>query len=309
MNQNKNKLFTNTFFVSLAAILCCALWGSASPTIKIGSDLIMSDKGIGSTLLFAGTRFFFAGIITVLIYSIARRKVIYPKKENIRKVATVSLFQTIIQYFFFYVGLLKTTSVNGAVISGSNSFFSILIVSLVFRQEKLTGKKIVACVLGFAGIIVANLDGLNLNLNWGDAFVLCSTIAYAMSSVLMKRYSQDEDPVVISGYQFILGGSVMAITGFLMGGQIHIDSAGAFALITYLSFLSAIAYALWGVLLKHNPVSKVTVFSFMIPVFGVLLSKLFIPEEKGASELALIIGLVFVCAGIITLNYQKKNKQ
>ena len=304
--MNKNKLFTNMVFVSLAAILCCALWGSATPFIKLGYQLIRPEATVASTILFAGVRFFFAGIITVVTYSIARRKFLFPKEANLGKVATVGLFQTIIQYFFFYMGLSLTSGVKGTVISGSNTFFSILIASLIFRQEKLTFKKIIACVFGFAGIIIVNLNGLDLTVNWGDAFVLFSTVAYAVSSVLMKRYSSDEDPVVISGYQFIIGGTVMVVAGALMGGRIQINSLEAVGVLTYLSFLSAIAYALWGVLLKHNPVSRVTVFSFMIPVFGVLLSELMLTEASGVSYVNLLIALVLICTGITVLNYKKE---
>ncbi len=306
MNEKKNKIFTNMWFVAAAAILCTALWGSATPFIKIGYQLIRPEATVASTILFAGIRFFFAGIITVIIYSVARRKFLFPKETNLGKVATVGLFQTIIQYFFFYMGLSLTSGVKGTVISGSNTFFSILIASLIFRQEKLTVKKIIACILGFAGIILVNLNGLELTVNWGDAFVLFSTVAYAVSSVLMKRYSNDEDPVVISGYQFIIGGTVMVVAGALMGGRIEINSLQAVGVLTYLSFLSAIAYALWGILLKHNPVSRVTVFSFMIPVFGVLLSELMLTEASGVSYVNLLIALVLICTGITVLNYKKE---
>ena len=62
----KNKIFTNTFFVAIIALLCCALWGSATPFIKIGYELIRAKEDVPSTILFAGARFFFAGIITVI---------------------------------------------------------------------------------------------------------------------------------------------------------------------------------------------------------------------------------------------------
>ena len=135
METTKNKIFTQTLFVSAAAILCCALWGSATPFIKIGYELMLPQKDVPSTILFAGIRFFLAGIITVLIYSIARRKFLYPKWENIGKVSAVALFQTIIQYIFFYIGLANTTGVKGTVISGSNTFFAILIASLIFNPK------------------------------------------------------------------------------------------------------------------------------------------------------------------------------
>ncbi len=306
--ENSKKLYTNPIFVALGAILCCALWGSATPFIKIGYSLILPVKDTASTILFAGVRFAFAGILTILIYSIARKKLLYPQKQNIHKVATVSCFQTIIQYIFFYIGLANTSGVKGTVLSGSNAFFALLVASLLFRQEKLTLKKIIACLFGFAGIILINLNGLDFNMNFtGDCFVIFSTIAYAVSSVLMKKYSNDEDPVVISGYQFFMGGIVMIIVGALCGGNIVISGFKAFAVLTYLAFLSAVAYALWGVLLKHNPVSKVTIYSFCIPVFGVLLSNLLLSEQSNVSPLNLIVTLILICTGIIILNYKKEN--
>jgi len=309
MNNSKNKLLTNKVFVAAMAMLCCALWGSATPFIKTGYKLIRTNDNVPSTILFAGVRFFFAGVLTVLIYSIARKKFLLPKKENLKSIATVSCFQTVLQYLFFYIGLSNTTGVKGAVISGSNCFFSILCATLIFRQEKLTPKKIFACLVGFAGIVLINLDGLSLNLNFmGDGFVLISNLAYGMSGALMKRYSDREDPVIISGYQFVMGGFVMILVGLLTGGVITIGSATAFGVMLYLSLLSAVAYSVWGILLKNNPVSSVSIYTFMTPVFGVLLSNLMLTEKSNVSPLYLIAALILICVGIFTLNYQRKKQ-
>ncbi len=303
----KNKIFTNTFFVAIIALLCCALWGSATPFIKIGYELIRAKEDVPSTILFAGARFFFAGIITVIIYSVGRRKFLLPKKQNVPKVALVGLFQTVLQYILFYVGLSNTSGVKGTILSGTGAFFSLLIASLIFKQEKLTFRKIFGCILGFAGIIIINLNGLDFTMNFfGDGFVLLSAVALSFSSVFIKKFSQDEDPVVISGYQFIMGGAVMILVGLLFGGVIKIESGKALAVFTYLSFLSAVAYALWGLLLKHNPVSKVTIYNFMTPVSGVILSNLLLTEQSGVSVVNLLITLVLVSSGIIILNYKKE---
>lgn len=307
MKKDKNKIFTNTFFVMAAALLCCALWGSATPFIKIGYELILPVKDTASTILFAGIRFTFAGIITILIYSIARRKFLYPKKENLMRVASVATFQTVVQYIFFYIGLANTTGVKGTIASGSNAFFAILIAGFIFKLEEITFKKILACLIGFAGIVIVNLNGLDFNMNFtGDGFVIFSAIAYAISSVLIKRFSKYEDPVIISGYQFVMGGIVMMIIGLGMGGNVAFPSGKAVAVLAYLSLLSAVAYSLWGVLLKHNPVSKVSIYSFMIPVFGVLLSNLMLEEKSNVSVINLLITMVLVSTGIIMLNYKKE---
>lgn len=260
--MEKNKFFTHPLVITLCALLCCALWGSATPFIKIGYALIMPHGGVPSTLVFAGVRFFFAGVLTVLIYSIGRKRFLYPKKENLGRVGIVSCFQTIIQYIFFYIGLANTSGVKGTILSGSSTFFAILVSCLIFRMEKLNLKKIVACLLGFTGIILVNINGLTFQMNLlGDTFVLFSAISLAISSVLMKRFSKYEDPVVLSGYQFILGGAVMTAVGFIAGGHIGFPSVKSVLVMLYLSLLSAVAYALWGMLLKFNPVSRVTIFS------------------------------------------------
>lgn len=308
MLTKSKKIYTNPLFVAVTALLCCALWGSATPFIKMGYELL-NVSGVASIILFAGIRFTLAGIITVIIYSIARRRFLYPRRENLGYVVKISAFQTIIQYIFFYIGLANTTGVKGTIGSGSNVFFAIFIASLIFRQERLTIKKVIACIIGFAGIIVVNLNGLDLNMNlMGDGFVLFSAASYATSSVLMKRYSQHEDPVVLSGYQFILGGIVMIAAGLAFGGSIRFGSASGMGVLVYLSLLSAVAYSLWGILLKHNPVSSVTVYSFMIPVFGVLLSWILLTEKSNVSIANLLVALVLICTGIITLNFKKAER-
>ena len=307
--MEKKSIFTHPLIITLCALLCCALWGSATPFIKIGSALIMPHGGVPSTLVFAGIRFFFAGVLTVLIYSVARRKLLYPKKENLGRVGIVSCFQTIIQYLFFYIGLANTTGVKGTILSGSSTFFAILVSCLIFRMEKLNLKKIIACILGFTGIILVNVNGLSFKMNLlGDAFVLFSAISLAISSVLMKRFSKHEDPVVLSGYQFILGGAVMIGVGLILGGHVQFPSPKSVLVMLYLSLLSAVAYALWGMLLKFNPVSKVTIFSFSTPVMGVILSILLLSEDSKVTLPILLLTLLFVSGGILLLNYEPKKK-
>ena len=307
--MEKKNFFTYPLVITLSALLCCALWGSATPFIKLGYELIMPHGGVPSTLVFAGVRFFFAGVLTVLFYSVARRRVLYPKKENLGRVGIVSCFQTIIQYLFFYVGLANTSGVKGTILSGSSTFFAILVSCLIFRMEKLNLKKIIACLLGFTGIILVNINGISFEMNLlGDTFVLFSAISLAISSVLMKRFSKFEDPVVLSGYQFILGGAVMVAVGFITGGHIGFSSFKSVLVMFYLSMLSAVAYALWGMLLKFNPVSKVTIFSFSTPIMGVILSALLLDEPSKVTWPILLLTLLFISGGIFLLNYVPKAK-
>lgn len=313
MNKENSGIFSKTPVLLLIALICCALWGSATPAIKTGYQLL-AVEGVPSIMLFAGIRFALAGLFTVIIFSIARRKVLFPKPQNIPKVLTVSAFQTVIQYIFFYLGLALTTGVKGTVTSGSGAFFAVIIASLIFKQEKLTAKKIIACVIGFLGIVIINFNGLTLTNDpmdiLGVGCVLLSTVSSSFSSVLIKRYSKDEDPVTVSGYQFIIGGIFMIIVGLIFGGKITVSESSGVMILLYLALLSAIAYSLWGILLKHNPVSRVTVFNFTTPIFGTLLTILLLPGENSSlAPINLAITLVLVSLGIFLLNYQPKNRE
>ena len=235
------------------------------------------------------------------------RKWICPEKKNMGKVMVVGLFQTVIQYIFFYIGLANTSGVKGTVLSASNAFFCLLVASIIFKEEKLTAKKIVACILGFVGIIMININGLDFTMNFtGDCFVLIAAISGAVSSVLVKRYSKYENTVAISGYQFLMGGGLLIATGIISGGRISVTTTSALAVLIYFSFLSAVAYTVWGILLKYNDVSRVTIYHFTAPIFGVWLSELMLREQKNVSALNLIITLVLICAGILMLNIKKR---
>lgn len=290
--------------VWLGALLCCALWGSAFPVVKIGYQLFaIAAEDTSSQILFAGCRFTLAGILAIIIGSVIARQVLHPTKENIGKVLWLSMLQTVLQYLFFYVGLAHTSGVKASIIEAVNVFVAILVASLLFHQEKLTFAKIAGCVIGFVGVVLINLSGMNFEMSLqGEGFIFLSTVAYAFSSVFFKRFSVKDNPVMLSGYQFVCGGIIMIIAGLLMGGSIHAASGKAILLLLYLAMLSAVAYSVWGILLKYNPVSKVAVFGFMNPVFGVILSALLLHEGEQASGLMSIVSLILVCIGIYAVN-------
>ena len=81
-------------------------------------------------------------------------------------------------------------------------------------------------------------------------------------------------------------------------------TAGGAAMLIYLALVSAIAYSVWGILLKYNPISKVAVFGFMNPVFGVLLSAMLLKEYQMIGLMS-IISLILVCLGIYIVNKEK----
>lgn len=300
----ENRL-TKTHIVALLAVVCCLLWGSAFPMIKLGyAEFSVAAEDTASQILFAGCRFTLAGIFAWLIGSVAAKKPLLPRKKTIWKIPVLSLFQTILQYLFFYMGLARCSGVKSSVINGTSAFVCILVSALVFRMEKLTAPKLIACALGVGGIVIVNLGGsFDASFSFfGEGFMLLSMLAYAVSTVLVKRFSADDSPVMLSALQFVLGGAVMIAAGLLFGGKLSVITPAGIAILLYLGMLSAVAYSLWSVLLKYNPVSKVAIFSFMTPICGVLLSALILGETEQAFSVNALVALVMVCAGIYIVN-------
>lgn len=296
----------------VGALICCLLWGSAFPMVKTGfAQLGISSEDAAAEILYAGLRFTLAGVIGIAITAAMNKKFLYPSKKALPKVCLLSLFQTVLQYFFFYIGLANTSGVKASVIEASNVFVALIVSCLVFRLEKFTLRKLLGCIVGFVGVVIINLGGSSLDMELslkGEGFILISTAAYAFSSVLMKRWSNEENPMMMSGWQFLFGGIVMTIGGFAAGGRISGFDGKAVLLLLYLAALSEVAYSLWASLLKYHPVSKIAVYGFMNPVFGVILSAFILGEAEQAFGVRSFIALILVCAGIFIVNLKAKSE-
>lgn len=299
------KLVSNKLFVTFAAITCCALWGISTPIVKMGYQYI-DENHVPSLFLWVGLQFILSGFLTIGIYSIFSKKFLLPKKESVKGVVIVSVLQTVLQYALMYIGLSVTSSVKGAILKSTDVFFVALIASLIFKLEKLTTKKLIACIIGFLGIVIMNLDGLSLNFNLGDGLVVIGILAYSFSVIMTKLFAQKENPIILCGYQMGLGGAVLSLIGVMFGGKF--DFVGMLPIFVFLASLYAVSYTLWTVLLKYNPASGVTIYSFMTPVFGVVFSALLLSEDGGVAISNLMIALVLVCAGILLWGYEKPNK-
>lgn len=306
-----DKWMQKTGVVWFGAMLCSLLWGSAFPCIKIGYGLWdIGSADTASQILFAGMRFVLAGILAVIFGSLLEGKFIKPEKGCAGKIAWLAMLQTVIQYLFFYIGLAHTSGVKASIIEAVNVFVAIIVSGFIFHQEKVTAKKMIGCLVGFAGVVLINMNGMNFQMSLaGEGAIFLSTVAYAFSSVFLKRYSAKHNPVMLSGYQFIAGGIILSASGLVMGGRLSTVSAGGVMMLIYLAFVSAVAYSLWGMLLKYNPISRVAVFGFMNPVFGVILSAWLLREGAQALGLVSLVSLVLVCAGIYIVNSRERSEK
>lgn len=303
--NNAIAFYTNKKVVFLLATLCCLLWGSSYPAIKNGYALFhIADGDIPGKLLFAGYRFAIAGILLLLLAKIRGCSLTQLMPGQPKQLVILGLSQTALQYTLFYIGLAHTTGVNGSIMNATQTFFSVLLAHYLYNNDKLSFNKSVGCLVGFIGVAIVNINGLGdfTFTLMGDGFIVMSAFLISAASIYGKRISAAMDATMMTGYQLTIGGVVMIAAGYLLGGNIRVESSTACMVLLYLVLISSVSFAVWSQLLKYNKVGVLAPFNFLIPVAGVLLSALFLGEKM--LEWRYAIALVLVCAGIGMVNRQ-----
>lgn len=306
--KNKDSLKSNIIFVSAVAVFCTLLWGSAFPCIKIGYELFRIEKSdVPSILIFAGARFFFAGIIVLCIGLIRQPQKMLLKKRDIIPVSVLGFFQTFLQYLLLYTGIVNVSGTKSALFTSVSTFGSVLLSAIAFRTDRLTVRKIIGCVIGMTGIIVMNIGGeLGGFLLLSDGLVILSNLSGAAGNVISKKIAKKRDPVQISSWQLITGGGALIIAGLCSGGRLVFYEAGCYFMLMYLAAMAGIAFMLWTMLLFHNDVSRVAVFNLLIPVFGAMWSGIFLGEN--IFTITNILSLMLVSSGILIVNIRGRKK-
>lgn len=294
----------------LPGALCATfLWGCAYPALKGGYAAFGVDSGdVPALLLFAGLRFTLAGLATLLLaWTISRKR---PKADRaaLPAIGSLAVLQTFGQYAFYYVGLANTTGVRASILNAASSFVTVVLSGILWRErERLTIKKMLGCVLGLGGVALVNLgSGLGeapFTLT-GEGMILMASLMMSLGSVASKLTMKGQDPMTVTGWQLSLGGLGLLLTGCCSGGRLAVPDWKGAALMAFMVFISAAAFTLWTTLLKLHSISQVAVYSFLTPVFGAMLSGLFL-GEKLLSPVTLG-ALILVALGIWLVNYTKK---
>ncbi|UFT92940.1 DMT family transporter [Pectobacterium carotovorum] len=302
--EKRTHFFSDKKVVFFIATLCCLLWGSAYPAIKNGYELFhIADNDILGKLVFAGYRFAFAGLLLLVLAVLSGRSIGRFQRGQLVQLTTLGIFQTSLQYVFFYIGLAYTTGVKGSIMNATSTFFSVLLAHYLYQNDKLNINKLIGCILGFAGVMVVNINSNGMNIGFtllGDGFVVIAAFILSASTIYGKRISQTMDPTVMTGYQLAIGGIILTISGYCTGGTLIIPDWKAVLMLGYLILLSSVAFSLWSQLLKYNRVGMVAPFNFLIPVSGTLLSAVFLNES--ILEWKYFFALVLVCSGIWLVN-------
>lgn len=309
--QNQT-IWTNKYFVALMSVIACILWGSAFPVLKLTyAELQIGVHDVSARMLLAGARFFLAGVLVVVMQKCVLKGTLRVKKKSLVALLLLGLVQTGLQYYFFYNGVAAVSGIKSAILNSAGNFFVVVFAPLIYSDDRLNIGKVLGLIAGFAGIILVNWQP-NTTIGWeftlrGEGFLVLAGLTMSLATFGAKSLGQSISPILVNGYQLLLGSLLLLILGVPAFFQGELTPTPLFwVLFVYSAVLSAAAFSIWYTLLKHNKAGEVTIYRFVIPIAGAILSALLLPEES--LTFSIWAALLLVAAGISAVNYwQKRN--
>lgn len=303
-------MFQKRWGVLAIAVVCTFLWGSAFPVLKLSNtELQIAAHDPIAQIVFAGMRFLLAGLILLGFIFFTKRSQLKVKRAQLGVLILFGIIQTAVQYYFFYIGLANVSGIQGAILSSSGIFLAVILAHFYYKNDHLNRKKALGILAGFAGIIIANW-GQEFQFDFqlmGEGFMILAGLTSAVATIMTKELANDISPVTLTGWQLTIGAILLLIIGVpqLEEGAMMFTGFG-WGLLMYAAILSSIAFALWTTVLKYNKAGEVSIYHFLTPVFGTILSAWLVPGES--LNLMVVAAIGFVAFGIVMMNYSKKEQ-
>ena len=277
------KFFKSSIGYSLAAIVATFLWGSAFPAVKVGYRLAnISSADIFLQIEFAGYRFVLAACILIVLSLLIDRRAFAFTRPQIIFILKIGFIQTFLQYVFFYIGISLNNGVTCAIISGTLTFFQLLLAFLLYQDSEISFKKVIAALVGFSGVLfyLTMENDMDIKFGFNSTFMFAAMFFAALGNVLYRKAPiLDLKPLPLTSSQMFLGGLGLMMVGGTRVGFTPFDmSFGLLSNIFYLSLVSAMSFFIWNSIMTYNNASKVSVYLFLIPIFGVILSSMILGE-------------------------------
>lgn len=307
MNSYKERVFKQLPLI-LQAALCCFLWATAIPVLKISYRLLeIQADDIFNRLVLAGIRFFIAGILIGIFIYLKEKKITFVRGSQWKTVLIFGLLNTTLQYLFFYNGVGNTGAIKGVLIDTSKPLMVVILAHFLTKDDRITKNKILGLILGFIGILLSNIEGiskggLDFNMTFrGEGFLLLSSFANAVAVIYGKKAMKEIPSLRLNMHQMTIGAIVLFVIGMFGANGYHLEfEPASIMLLLYSSLLSAVAFVVWYSLIHKYSASSVTIFIFLIPVFGSIISSVVFPDEF--LTWTILGSLVLMSLGIFLVN-------
>lgn len=297
----------NTKITTLIAVFCSILWGTPYLALKIVyKEMNIASSDLAGNITLISLRFILAGLLLFILALFTKAPLFKVGKMQWFYITLLGLFNTTLQYFFFNIGINNTSGIKASILGQIAIFFSILLAHFIYKDDKLSFKKLLGLILGFCGLILVNLEaGSQSFFSFsfiGEGFMIISGLTSALSMFVAKKIGEELPALVFTCWQMLIGSILLFFVGTGMGGRLsnlHFTTLSA-SLLLYLAFVSSIAFYLWYYILQYRKISELSMFKFIIPITGSLLAGLFLPTEQLLP--VHFISLLLVSIGIIIVN-------
>ncbi len=193
-----------------------------------------------------------------------------------------------------------------AIVYGLSPIVTGIFARYLLGEKSFSPLRLLGIGSGFSGLLVifGSSSQLNQDALWGVAAVLVSTVAHALSAVLIKR-----ENAPISGVESTFGGLILAtplfLTTLLIFGQVEIAKvpAQAWASIVYLGVIAtALGFSLYYYILRHLAAIRVSMITLITPVTALLLGAVLNGEPLSSS---ILLGAFLVMSGLALFEFDK----
>ena len=281
----------------LILILLCFVWGANAVSIKF------SNQGM-PPLMAAALRSLVSG---ALLWAYARMNghtVAFPPGQTRHALVIGLLFG--LDFLFIYWGLTFTPASRSLIILYTHAFWVALGAHFFLKDDRLTPTKLFGLVLAFCGVAaVFRARSPELPpLYWvGDLMALSGAILWAATTLYVKRITEK---VNLNHYQTLFAQLIYSFPLLAMGSVVFELPADlnltplVLASLFYQSVIVAFAsFLVWFWLIHRYTVSRLAAFTFLAPLFGVILGGLILNEPI---TLLVWVGLACVGGGLYLVN-------
>jgi drug/metabolite transporter (DMT)-like permease len=276
--------------------LCCAAWGVNQVALKV------ANEGI-SPLFQAGIRCALATVL-LAIWATWRGIPLFKRDGSFWPgLAVGALFAG--NFMFIGPGLALTDASRGVLFLYATPFLVAVAAHFIIPGDRLTGLKLIGLVAAFAGLALStggrSAGMVSPNQALGDFYCFVAALFWAATTLVVRRTSLKAlAPEKVLFYQLVVAAPMLIFGAWLIGeaGFINVQpiTLTAFAFSTVVVVF--VSYVAWFWLLQHYPISDVSAFTFLAPIFGVLAGYLLLNEpiswQLGAALALVASGIALV---------------
>lgn len=277
-------------------LVCCALWGVNQVVVKVTLPAL-------PPLLQAGLRSAIAALL-LLIYARSRGIPLFSRDGSLAGgIAAGALFGA--EFVCVYTGLQYTTASRLVVFLYLAPFVVAVGMPFIARTERLGRLQWLGLASAFGALAYAFQEGLAAGTaaQWrGDALAVASGLLWGLTTLAVRatRLSQASAEKTLF-YQLAVSAPVLLGASLATGETLSAaPGAAALASVAFQSVVIAFAsYLGWFWLLRHYPATRLSAFTFLTPMFGMLAGALLLGEPVGPR---LVLALAGIAAGIWLVN-------